>query len=361
MAMDRREFLRSTGAAAAAATTASTVAATAAEPALATPALVTGLQELRVAMPWADGVAGPADQARRLGLSIATLSHGRYRLVPTFGVANGLAAVRAGDADIYFASEHDHLDAHRGFAYFAGLPGDCGLAPQQLQSWIGVGGGQALWDDLAGDLGVKPLLAGHTGSRSYLLATERIETMSALAGRKAAVQGLARDVARGLGLEPVPVPPAELAGAMERGDILAAEYGGAIASYALGLPRVAPYWAGTSINRNGTALTLGLRRSLWEGLGAADQALFAAAAAAELQQSLAEEEAHRQMLHPEPPAGRTWPLAAELSHAIGRVAEAVVAHAAGANAQTRRLNDSYAAFRRSHTGADEAAARTAAS
>ena len=53
------------------------------------------------------------------------------------------------------------------------------------------------------------------------------------------------------------------------------------------------------------------------------------------------------MLFPEPPAERTWPLAAELSHAIRRVADAVVAHAAGADAQTRRINDSYAAFRQS--------------
>ena len=49
---------------------------------------------------------------------------------------------------------------------------------------------------------------------------------------------------------------------------------------------------------------------------------------------------------------RTWPLAAELSHAIRRVADAVVAHAAGTDAQTRRINDSYAAFRRSAVGAD---------
>lgn len=351
--MDRREFLKSTGAAAAAATTAATVAGTAAAQAnVAAPAVSKGLQELRLAMPWADGVAGPADQARRLGQSIAAMSQGHYWLVPAFGVANGLAAVRAGDADLYFASEADHLDAHRGLAYFAGLPGDRGLAPHHLQAWIGVGGGQALWDDLAGDLGVKAMLAGHTGARSYLLATERIETMSALAGRKAAVQGLAHDVVRGLGLEPVSIAPVQLADAMLRGDVLAAECGGAIASYALGLPNVAPYWAGTSINRHGMALSLGFRRTLWERLGAADQALFLAAASAELQLSLAEEDAHRHLLYPEPPAERTWPLAAELSHAIRRVADAVVAHAAGSDPATRRINDSHAAFQRSTGGAD---------
>ena len=346
--MDRREFLKSTGAAAAAATTVTT----AAETALATPAVTRGLTELRLAMPWTDGVAGPADQAHRLGQRIAAMSDGRIRVVPSFGVANGLAAVRAGASELYFASEHDNLDAHRGLAYFAGLPGDRGLNPQHLQTWIGLGGGQALWDELAADFGIKAMLASHTGSRSYLLATERIDAMSALAGRKAHVHGLARDVARGLGLEPVSVAPARLAISMGNGDLLAAECGGAITSYSLGLYAVAPYSAGTSINQNGSALSLGINRALWNRLGAADQAMLAAAASAEFQLSLAEEEAHRQMLYPEPPAARTWPLASELSHAIRRVADAVVAHAAGANTQTRRINDSYAAFRRSAVGAD---------
>ncbi len=84
--------------------------------------------------------------------------------------------------------------------------------------------------------------------------------------------------------------------------------------------------------------------------------MFAAAAAREFQQSLAEEEAHRRMLHPEPPAERTWPIAAELAHAIRQVADAVVAHAAGADSQTRRISDSYTAFRHTAVGTDEAIA-----
>lgn len=341
--MDRREFLKSTAAAAAGVTTATA----AAETALAAPALSQGRRQLRLAMPWADAVAGPADQAHRLCQRIAQATGGSLSVVPSFEVADGLAAVRAGEADLYFASAHDHIESHRGFAYFAGLPGDRGLSPHHLQTWVSLGGGQALWDELAGDIGVKPLLAAHTGARSYLLATERIDSMASLAGRKAHVAGLGRDVARGLGLDPVSIPPGQLSGALQRGEILAAECGGAITSYALGLHTAAAYWTGTSINRNGTALSLAIRRELWERLTDSEQAAMTAAAAAEYQLSLAEEEAHRHMLFAEPPAERTWPLAAELSHAIRRVADAVVAHAAGADVQTRRINDSYAAYRQS--------------
>ncbi len=135
-----------------------------------------------------------------------------------------------------------------------------GSAPQHLQTWISLGGGQALWDELAADLGIKPLLAAHTGSRSYLVATERIDSMSALAGRKAHVAGLARDVARGLGLEPVSIAPGQLSGALRRGEILAAECGGAIIAMRWACPPPQHIAAGTSIHRNGTALSLAIRR-----------------------------------------------------------------------------------------------------
>jgi TRAP-type mannitol/chloroaromatic compound transport system substrate-binding protein len=217
-----------------------------------------------------------------------------------------------------------------------------------------VGGGQGLWDDLAGNFGVKAMLAGHSGDRACFLSAHRIEAMSELAGKRVSVTGLARDVVRGFGLEPAAVRTPDLAAAMARGDILAAEWGGAIASHALGLTAVAPYSVGTSINRRGAALSLGLRRSLWDGLTATDQAIFTTAAAAEYQLALAEEEAHRWLLYPQPPADKTWPLAQDLERAIGRVSDAVVAHVAAADADAQRINAGYVAFRRALLGNEPA-------
>ena len=358
--MDRREFLRTTGAAAATTATAATAEAlkpiASPQTGLAAPAVATGVVELRLAMPWPDSVSGFSDQARRLAQRIEAMSAGRYRFAFTHGIADGLGAVQRGEADIYHGSEHDHLDAHRALSYFAGLPGDRGIAPQHLLSWMLAGGGQTLWDDLAGDFGVKAMLAGHTGDRSYFLATRRIEAMSELAGQKVSVMGLARDVVRGFGLEPVSVGASHVATALSDGEILAAEWGGAIASHSLGLTNAAQYSTGTSVNRHGTALSLGMRRSLWDSLAAADQAMFAAAAAAEVQLALAEEEAHRRLLYPEAPPQKTWPLAQELTRAIGRVSDAVVAHVAGSDAHAQRINASYVAFRRMALGDEGAAA-----
>ena len=64
----------------------------------------------------------PRDWARRLGQSIATMSHGRTRIVADCGVADGLEAVRAGNADLYFGNMAPAIDAHRALAYSPGSP-----------------------------------------------------------------------------------------------------------------------------------------------------------------------------------------------------------------------------------------------
>jgi len=242
--MDRREFLKATGAAAAAATAAGAQTAAAARESLAAPAVASGVKELRLAFPWPDGVAGPADQAHRLGQRLTAMSGGRYRIAFLPCADSGLAAVRAGDADLYYASEHDHLDAHPALAYFAGLPGERGIAARHLSAWMLVGGGQQLWDELAAELGVKAMLAGHTGGRPCFVASRRLSAMRELAGEKVVVSGLARDVVRGFGLEPAALPLSHVAAALAGGELLAAECGGAIASYGLGLLRAASHSAG---------------------------------------------------------------------------------------------------------------------
>jgi TRAP-type mannitol/chloroaromatic compound transport system substrate-binding protein len=349
--MRRRDFLKTTGAAAAATAATGTVAHAGLKDVprqaeVAAPAVGKGVKELRLAMPWTDAAAGPADQAHRLAQRITAMSEGRYRITFAPATSNGFAAVRAGEADLYFASELDHLDAHKVLAYFAGLPGERGLEPRHLAAWMLVGGAQTLWDDIAGDFGVKAMLAGHSGGAARLVATRHIATMSELAGEKVAVAGLARDVVRGFGLEPAALAPSEVAGALARGDVLAAELGGAITSHAMGLTAAAPYWTGAAINRHGAALSLGVRRAFWDGLTPGDQTIFATAAAAELQLAIAEDETHRGLLAPLPPAASTWTVGADLTRAITRVADAVVAHVAATDAQAQRVNAAYVGFRR---------------
>jgi TRAP-type mannitol/chloroaromatic compound transport system substrate-binding protein len=348
--MDRRAFLRTTGGAAVAASAGTAAAAHTApelsqDTSVAAPGLVSGITELRLAGPWSAGFAGHADQAQRLVRRIEAMSGGRYRVSLAAGLADGLAAVRADEADLYFGTEHDHLAHHRALAYFAGLPGNRGVPPHDFVAWVLVGGGQELWDDLAAGFGVKALLAGHTGAQSVFVATRNVASMSELAGAKAAVAGLARDVVHGIGLKPVAIADAGLARAMARGEILVAERGGALATHALGLGQVAPYAVGTTINRHGFALSLGVRRALWDRLPASDKAMFETAAAAATQLALAEDAGHARMLQ-RASASEVWPLGPDLARTIARVSDAVVAHAAASDATAQRINASYECFRR---------------
>ena len=49
------------------------------------------------------------------------------------------------------------------FAFFSAIP--FGLTAQEHNAWIAFGGGQALWDELAGKFGVKAFQAGNTGGQ----------------------------------------------------------------------------------------------------------------------------------------------------------------------------------------------------
>lgn len=343
--MDRREFLITSGGAAVAATS-SVAAAHAAE--AAHDVQSGGGTVLRLAMPWADTAQGPADSARRLARRFETMTGGRYRIE----ISAGGQGADAG-ADLVHGTAHDFAAAHPAFAYFAGLPGSAGLGPQDFAHWITVGGGQMLWDDLAGQQGWKSLLVGHAGDAPPLWSREPITCLGDLAGQRVAAPGLGADVARALGADVVSLAPGDIAAALRDGKVLAAE-AGLLAGLAGGIARVAPHATGTGLNGRGTALSLSVRLPVWEALSEQDQAILTAAAAEEFQNSLAEARAHDHLARRALAASfgvtfAPWP--AEMAEAIERVAEATIAHVAGRDAVAARIDQSYMAFRGALQGA----------
>ena len=357
--MDRREFLITTGAAAAATTSATAAAADAApETPQPAPAVQSGAKELRVAMPWPDNGRGFGDSARRLLQRIETASGGRYRFSVVEIERGGREAVGSGEADLYHGIEPDRADAHRAFAYFGGLPGHLGMEPHDFAAWIEVGGGQGLWDDLAAELGYKPLLAGHTGHMHGLWSIRPITSLADLAGQRVHARGLTRDVARALGAEPVTLPPREISRGVASGSIFAAEWGGVLSSVAIGIAQAAKHHAAFGITRHGNALSLGVAKPLWESLTAADQGLFAACAAEEHRTSLAEARGHEMIMRDALRAGGLSfaNLPSDVADAIERVSDAVVAHVAGTDARAARINASYMAFRTAIGAGTESAA-----
>ena len=359
--MDRRKFLMTTGGAAAVAAgpAAASQANQAAAVAPGRESQLADATPLKLSMPWADTPHGPADSVRRLARRVEAMMGGRYRIE----IAAGSGAPD-GSADLVHGPAYGFSHHHPAFHYFAGLPGAAGLGAQDLAHWLAVGGGQMLWDDLAAEHGWKPVLAGHSGEAPPLWSRTPITRLSDLSGRGIAAAGLGADVARALGADAQDLAPHQVARALADGTVDAAEAGGLLASLVSGVPRVAQHATGHGLNGHGIAFALSVRLPVWERMSEADQAILSAAAAEEFQVTLAEARAHTNIARRVLATSfgvRFAPLPAEITEAIDRVAEATIAHVAGQDAASARIDQSYMAFRAALSGTDVPRRRTAIS
>jgi TRAP-type mannitol/chloroaromatic compound transport system substrate-binding protein len=334
--MDRRDFLKTTGAAAVAAgTTVSPAHATGeAQPA---PAVRSDARLLTLGSQWMPEPAGFGPE--RLARRIETATDGRYRIEVGHGHA---------EADLTYGSACRHASLHPAFSFFAGLPFAQGLDASAQQTWLAVGGGEMLWEELAAQFGFKPLLAGHTGPSAGVWAGARLETLADLARASLHVEGVAADVLRSLGATPVRMPSHELRAALAGGLIQAAEWLGPLALAAPDLQPLAQRLYEPGFHRGGTALSLAVRKSVWDGMGAADRVIFEACAAQEYHLSLADARAHA-LLAGQIGAPAKWPVrlawSDTVSEALDQALAEVVERIAAADPGARRIHDSYQAFR----------------
>jgi TRAP-type mannitol/chloroaromatic compound transport system substrate-binding protein len=329
--MDRRDFLKVGGAVAV------TAGGAGAATAQSAPVILPGATELRLASPDLPDVPGfgPDRLARRLELATG----GRYRIV---------AVADAGVADLVFGDAARQRDRHPAFVVFAGLPLGQGLDVAAHQTWLAVGGGQMLWDDLAAQFGFKPLVAGHTGPSSGLWAARRLETVADLSGTRLHVDGLAADIVRALGATPVHVAIDDLRAGLAEGRIDAAELLAPLPLAAPDLQPLAERLYSPGLNAGGRVLSLDVRKEVWDHLGATDQAILEACAAEAYQLALVEARAH-EMMAAQVTQTSKWPvrsaLGHELSGALKRTASEVLADMAGRDRDAQRIHDSYLAFR----------------
>jgi TRAP-type mannitol/chloroaromatic compound transport system substrate-binding protein len=122
---------------------------------------------------------------------------------------------------------------------------------------------------------------------------------------------------------------------------------------AMGLAAHVKFVLGLGLAPAGSAVALSVNRRVWDSLDAASQAILAAAAAEEFRLTLAEARANEAILrralretHGISPA----PFPEDVLGALATVADAVVAHAAGHDALSARVNASYMAFQQAAGG-----------
>ncbi|MEM9356312.1 MAG: hypothetical protein AAGB04_08865 [Pseudomonadota bacterium] len=340
--MDRRTFLKSSGVAAATAT--GTVAT---QQALAAPAKIEQPIEIATALTPQFQRGYLRDRADRLALSMRSLSDGRIDVQFVEPASSGGQAVQTGQAQAYFGTESDHLSLDSSLGFFAGLPGDLGLKPDEYKSWLTAGGGQMHWDAIAGELGLKSFAAGHSGPAPGLWATTDLVLLEHVQGKGLLASGLTAHVGERLGFA--------ITASVDTADAVEVPVG-RTAAIADGLIGKSKFWLTGGLSNGGHVLSFGLNRELWERLGNSDKALIETCTSEAYNQCVSEHVAHDREVAPVLMAHRgierrQWQ--DELQRAIAHASAQVVEEVAGSSKQSRNLSENYMFFRRSVTGSSE--------
>ncbi|MBV9346344.1 MAG: TRAP transporter substrate-binding protein [Pseudolabrys sp.] len=305
----------------------------------------------RMVTSWPKRLPGPGMSAERIAERIRTLSNGRLEisvhaageLVPAFEV---LDAVGNGVAEIGHTASFYWQGKTPAAAFFTTVP--FGLTPAEHVAWIDAGGGQQTWDDLYAPFGVKPFMGGNTGVCMGGWFRREVRSLADLRGLKLRSLGLGGEVYRRLGATPQTTPPGEILTSLQTGVIDGAEFVGPGSDIALGLYRVAPFYYYPGFNKpNGTGECI-VALSAWRALDDALKGIVAHACAAEASYALAEME-RLNALALEALTGqhgvqlRAFPN--DLVAAARTQARDIVAELAARDAATRKIHESYLAFR----------------
>ncbi len=295
--MDRRNFLKRGAAGAGAA---GVVALSACGPQAspsdtqggpAAPAINRQRVRLRVVTTWPKNFPGLGTAPERVAERVAALTGGTLEmqvyaageLAPAF---EAFDVVSSGAADAYHGADYYWQGKSKGFNFFCAAP--MGLTAQEYIAWARYGGGQALWDELAGQFDIKPIACGNTGHQMGGWFKREINTLDDFVGLKMRIPGLGGAVIKALGGAPVTLPGSEIYQALQSGAIDATEWVGPWNDLAFGFYREAKLYYGPGFHEPGAQLTFGVNRQVWEGLSRDHQAAIEYACASVNNDSIGE-------------------------------------------------------------------------
>jgi len=279
--MDRRSFLKKAGLATGAAA-ASTLAA---------PAIAQGTKELKMVTSWPKNFPGLGTAAERYGQRIEKGTEGRYKVRVFAGgeLVHPLKcndALQEGTADLYHSADYYYQGKTTGYSFFAAVP--FGFRADEQDAWIHHGGGQALWDEIGAQFGIKHFPCGNTGSQMGGWFNKPMKSLEDFKGLKMRIPGLGGEVISALGGTSVTLAGSEILPALQSGTVDATEWVGPWNDLAFGFYKVVKFYHYPGFHEPGTTLSLGISRKLWDGLSDADKQVFEDAALAENNYNLAE-------------------------------------------------------------------------
>ncbi len=267
--MERRSFLRGAALTGVGATT------------LAAPALAQSRTEMTIVSTWPRDFPGLGISAQRLAARIQELTEGRiavqyFAAGERVGAFDSFDEVASGNSQAYIGADYYWKGKHPAWNYFTAVP--FGLTYTEIEAWINYGGGQQLWDELAGEFGLKNVACGNTGVQMGGWFNKEIESADDLKGLKMRIPGLGGDVMAKLGASPVSLPGGQIYENLVSGAVDATEWVGPYNDYFMKFYEAAKYYYYPGFHEPGSMIALGMNKAWWDSLSAVDQAIIQAAA-----------------------------------------------------------------------------------
>ena len=268
--MDKRIFLKSGAAAAAAAVSA---------PALAQ-ASPTVRWRLASSFPKSlDTIYGGAEV---LSKRVAAITGGKFQvsvhaageLMPAFGVVD---AVQGGSVECSHTASYYFVGKNKAFGFETTLP--FGMNQRQQNAWMYYGGGLALVRDFLRDFNIVSFPGGNTGVQMGGWFRKEIRSLADLKGLKMRIPGIGGEVMARLGAVPQQIAGGDIYPALEKGTIDAAEWVGPHDDEKLGFYKIAPYYYYPGWWESNSMYSFYVNTKAWDALPKDYQAAFEAAAA----------------------------------------------------------------------------------
>ncbi|MFQ6022862.1 MAG: TRAP transporter substrate-binding protein [Acidiferrobacterales bacterium] len=335
--MKRREVLKSGGAVAAAAAAASFSA----------PAIAQGKKELKMVTSWPANFPGLGTAAVRIGKRIEEMSAGKYKVKVFAGgeLVHPLKvndAVEEGAAELYHSADYYFQGKSKAYNFFSTVP--LGMTASEMLGWVYWSDGRKLWDELAANFNVKPLLCGNTGVQMGGWYRKQMRTVEDFKGLKMRIPGLGGAVVTGLGGTSVTLAGGDIFPALQAGTIDATEWVGPWNDLAFGFYKVAKYCYYPGFHEPATTLSMGVNKKLWDSMPRSDQAMFEAACAAETTINIAEYHTFNSrsldtLINVHKVDFREF--SDDIFKAVAKTAQQVVADVGKTDAITKKVYDSY--------------------
>ncbi len=248
------------------------------------PAIAQNKVEITMVATWGRDFPGLGTGAQRFAERLTEMTDGRIK-VNYFAANERVKAfdsfdeVASGNAQMYHAADYYWKGKHPGWAYFAGVP--FGMTASEINAWMQFGGGQALWDELAANFGLKCLPCGNTGVQMGGWFRKEMNSASDFKGLKMRMPGLGGDVIAKMGASPVSLSGGQIYENLVSGAIDATEWVGPWNDKFYKFYEAAKYYYYPGMHEPGTQLSLGINKKFWDGLSKSDQAIIKAAAETE--------------------------------------------------------------------------------